>query len=72
MISAAVAEKLLTPQARLVAFPGKCGGYFCFEEDCSYAVAFLEHPEWKRHLDRMALAQWESSVFDAESYMGKA
>ncbi len=72
MVAIGLAERVLTPEALKVAHPGRCGMYACFEEDCSYAVAFFEHPEWKRHLDRMALAQWESSVFDAESYMGKA
>jgi hypothetical protein len=72
MISAGIAEKALSQQAVKVAFPGRTGGYVCFEEDCSYAVAFLEHPEWKRHLDRMALAQWEHSVLEPDSYMGKA
>jgi hypothetical protein len=72
MVSAGIAEKVLTPQAVKVAFPGKCGGYVCFEEDCSYAVAFLEHPEWKRTLDRKALAEWECSNLEPDSYMGKA
>ena len=72
MVSAGIAEKILSQQAIRVAFPGKAGGYVCFEEDCRYAVAFLERPEWKRHLDRMALAQWEHSVFEPDSYMGRA
>ena len=56
MVSAGVAEKVLSQQAIKVAHPGRCGGYVCFEEDCSYAVAFFEHPEWKRHLDKKSLA----------------
>jgi len=72
MVSAGVAEKLLSQQAIKVAFPGRCGGYLCFEEDCSYAVAFFEHPEWKRHLDAKSLAEWQCSVLEPGSYMGKA
>lgn len=72
MVSAGVAEKLLSPQAIKTAFPGRCGGYVCFEEDCSYAVAFFEHPEWKRHLDKKSLTEWECSVFEPDSHMGRA
>jgi hypothetical protein len=72
MVSVGVAEKILSQQAIAVAHPGKFGGYVCFEEDCSYAVAFFEHPEWKRHLDRKALAEWQCSELAPDSYMGKA
>jgi hypothetical protein len=72
MISAGVADKVLSQQAIKVAHPGRCGGYVAFEEDCSYAVAFYEHPEWKRHLDAKSLAEWQCSVLDPDSYMGRA
>jgi uncharacterized protein DUF7007 len=72
MVSAGVAEKILSAQAIKTAHPGKCGGYVCFEEDCSYAVAFFEHPEWKRHLDQKSVAEWQHSELDPDSYMGKA
>ena len=72
MVSAGVAEKVLSQQAIKVAHPGRCGGYVCFEEDCSYAVAFFEHPEWKRHLDKKSLAEWQASEYAPDSYMGKA
>jgi hypothetical protein len=72
MVSHAAAKKLLSPKAFEVAHPGMCGGYLCFEEDCSYAVAFFEHPEWKRHLDAKSLAEWQCSVLDPDSYMGRA
>ena len=72
MVSSGVADKVLSQQAIKVAHPGRCGGYVCFEEDCSYAVAFFEHPEWKRHLDRKSLAEWQCSVLAPDSYMGKA
>ena len=72
MVSAGVAAKLLSERAIKNAFPGTCAEYVCFEEDCSYAIAFYEHPEWKRHLDRKALAEWECSNLDPDSYMGKA
>ena len=72
MVSAGVAAKLFSERAIKNAFPGTRGEYVCFEEDCSYAIAFYEHPEWKRHLDRKALAEWECSNLDPDSYMGKA
>jgi len=75
-ISKGQASKLLSEKA-LSRLPGhivceQYGDYFFFEEDCAYAIAFLEHPEWKRYLDKLSLAEWENSVFDADSYMGKA
>jgi hypothetical protein len=72
MVSAGVAEKVLSQQAIKVAHPGRCGGYVCFEEDCSYAVAFFERPEWKRHLDAKSLAEWQCSEFAPDSHMGRA
>lgn len=72
MVSHGEAKKLLSPKAFEVAHPGMCGGYLCFEEDCSYAVAFFEHPEWKRFLDKLSLAQWQASEYAPDSYMGKA
>jgi hypothetical protein len=72
MVSAGVAAKLFSERAIKNAFPGTWAGHVCFEEDCSYAVAFYEHPEWKRHLDRKALAEWECSNLDPDSYMGRA
>ena len=72
MVSTSVAAELFSERAIKNAFPGTCVEYVCFEEDCSYAIAFYEHPEWKRHLDRKALAGWEGSNLDPDSYMGKA
>ena len=72
LVSAGQAAKLLTPKAISIAHPGQFAGYVCFEEDCSYAVAFFQNPSWKRFLDAKSLAEWENSVFDADSYMGKA
>ena len=71
MVSNGVAAKALSERAIAVAHPGKCGGYVCFEEDCSYAVAFFEHPEWKRFLDQQSLAEWQAST-DTSEYMQKA
>jgi hypothetical protein len=31
------------------------GSYVFFEEDCAYAIAFYEHPEWKRTLEQNEL-----------------
>lgn len=49
MVAKATAERLLSTAAREAA-DFSCGCY-CFEEDCLYAVAFYEHPEWQRALD---------------------
>jgi len=72
MVAVGIAKKVLSEQAINLAFPGTSGGYVCFEEDCSYAIAFHEHPEWKRHLDRKVLAEWQCSNLEPDSYMGKA
>lgn len=66
-----LSEKALSP------LPGhivceKRGAYYFFEEDCAYAIAFYEHPEWKRFLDQHSLDEWINSSYDADSYMGKA
>lgn len=54
---------ILTPKAIEVAHPGgHFNGYVCFEEDCSYAVAFFEHPEWKRFLDAKTLAEYRKQL----------
>lgn len=58
MVTSKAASKYLSAKAVEVAYPGQCGNYVCFEEDCSYAVAFYERPEWKRILDRASLAEW--------------
>lgn len=54
-----VAGRLLSERAREVSHPGATIYGFAFEEDCSYAVAFIEHPEWKRFLDQDSLASWK-------------
>ena len=46
MVTADVAAKQLSQRAIDLAHPGVCGDHVCFEEDCSYAIAFFEHPEW--------------------------
>jgi hypothetical protein len=33
--------------------------YLFFEEDCNYAIAFYEHPEWKRALDQHSHDYWK-------------
>src|SRR5579859_4475885 len=70
MVSKGAASKYLTPKA--IELGGAWGDYICFEEDCAYAIAFFQNPQWKRHLDRQALAQWENSILESDSYMGKA
>lgn len=58
MVSLAKARKIFSERAIDVAFPGTCGGYVFWEEDCSYAVAFFEHPEIKRAIDQDSLNDW--------------
>jgi len=70
MISAGASQKYLTPKA--LAFGERYGAYIAFEEDCAYAIAFFQNPQWKRFLDKQSLAEWECSVLEPDSYMGKA
>jgi hypothetical protein len=72
MVSLAKARAIFSEKTIRLAHPGQIAGYVCFEEDCSYAVAFYARPEFKRFLDKHSLAEWELSVLDPESYMGKA
>jgi len=60
MVTRKAASKYLSQRAIEVAFPGggETASYVCFEEDCSYAVAFYERPEWKRILDAASLQEW--------------
>ena len=44
------------------------GSYFFFEEDCLYAIAFYEHPEWKRALElQIAAANNGTYVREADA-----
>ena len=72
MVSLAKARAIFSEKAIRLTYPGAFNGYVCFEEDCSYAIAFHENPRMKRFLDQLSLAEWEHSIFDADSYMGKA
>lgn len=46
MITAEQADRLLTTEARGA---GEVfDGWLCYEEDCLYAVALYEHPEWAK------------------------
>lgn len=44
MVRQRIASELLTPSAQKEAEP--YGLWLCFEEDCAYAVALFERPEW--------------------------
>jgi|SRR5690348_6470637 len=70
MVATGAAEKYLTPKA--IELGKRYGSYICFEEDCAYAIAFFQNPAWKRFLDQHSLAEWNCSVFEPDSYMGKA
>jgi hypothetical protein len=58
MVTRKAAEKYLSAKAIECAFPGIAGDYICFEEDCSYAVALFEHPEWLRKMEESKLEDW--------------
>lgn len=51
LVSKSVAKKSLTPQARMCGW--RWGDYYAYEEDCEYAVAFLERPEWAVQADSL-------------------
>ena len=70
MVASGAASKFLTPKA--IELGQHYGAYVCFEEDCAYAVAFFQNPQWKRFLDKHSLAEWENSILEPDSYMGKA
>lgn len=59
MVTRKVAEAQLSAKAISAA---RYGGWYCdhlcFEEDCEYAVAFYEHPEWARAMDIQVLEEW--------------
>lgn len=72
-VTARAAERLLSIRA-LSSLPGhimceRCEGYYFFEEDCAYAIAFYEHPEWRRQLDIQHLRQWRSTNYAGDPYM---
>lgn len=48
------AMKTLSPEARKAGerYGQWLDAPFFFEEDCAYAIAFYEHPEWKTELER--------------------
>jgi hypothetical protein len=62
MVKQALAGVELSPKAIECAYPGAFGTWVCFEEDCSYAIAFHERPEWMRILERRSLAEAQEYV----------
>lgn len=48
LISVAVAQRTLTPQACRIG--ERWGNWICFEEDCAVAAPLYEHPEWQKQL----------------------
>lgn len=48
MVSKELAERVLSDKARsLNVYGGIYNGYYCFEEDCEWALVLYEHPEWE-------------------------
>lgn len=60
MVARAVGEKMLSMQARICAFTH--GDYFCFEEDCDYAIAFYDVPTWAHIMAAKDAAEWKPLV----------
>lgn len=69
MVAEATASKYLSEAA--LAAGERWGGYYCYEEDCQWAVAFYERPEWEEAMDKAAErkltlqdtgTEWEQSV----------
>lgn len=63
-ITASKAVQTLSSKAIAIAMRERYGtefvnlpktAYLFFEEDCAYAIAFYEHPEWKRLLEEQEL-----------------
>lgn len=59
MVTKDAAARLLSPRAIESVHSTESASYVCFEEDCEYAIAFFEHPEWERFLDQDMLAEWK-------------
>jgi hypothetical protein len=57
MVAAGVAEAKLSIKARACATMLHCG-YFCFEEDCDWAVAFYDVPQWSRLMAAKDAREW--------------
>ncbi len=60
MLTNEAAKSLLTPRALEAVHCTQSSTHVCFEEDCEYAIAFFEHPEWKRFLDQDCLEGWKT------------
>ena len=60
MVTKQAAAKYLSEQAIKAIHCTPSADYACFEEDCEYAIAFFERPEWKRFLDQDALNEYSA------------
>ncbi len=77
MVSRTAAAKYLSEQAIKAIHSTRSADYVCFEEDCEYAIAFFERPEWDRFLKEKDLREWHAIAantwtYPPGSYMGKA
>ena len=77
MVSRTAAAKYLSEQAIKAIHSTRSAEYVCFEEDCEYAIAFFERPEWDRFLKEKDLREWRAIAantwtYPPDSYMGKA
>jgi hypothetical protein len=75
-ITATAAMKALTSKAINIALESIHGtalvnlpksGYVFFEEDCAYAIAFYEHPEWYRSLEAAIAVEYADNGRTDES-----
>ena len=70
MITNAAAKSLLSARAIESVHSTQSSTFVCFEEDCEYAIAFFEHPEWKRFLDVDMLEDWKR--YDPPTFPGSS
>lgn len=54
------AIKIANGSNGILLYKGK-SGYLFFEEDCAYAVAFYEHPEWQKALEEKEMEDLRNS-----------
>lgn len=62
MVTNEAAKTLLSARAIESVHCTESSTHVCFEEDCEYAIAFFEHPEWERALQQKNLDDWHKTL----------
>jgi hypothetical protein len=68
MVANDAAKALLSARAIEIVHCTESAAYVCFEEDCEYAIAFFEHPEWERVLQQKQLDEWRELLQNTWSH----